>query len=294
MTIWILSKADRLMNFQNQSLIEEAKKLKVKVLPVAAQDFDLFEPALKEGKIMHKGQQIDLPDLVLTRQTGMTEYAHALLLHLEARGVRTCNSSQSIRSAEDKLLTTQYLTRHQVPIPHTLVLSEYTKYSTIATNIGYPAVFKNSLGAKGESVHLVSSDEELRKIHKYYIDKGSTACLLQEYIEESSGHDARIFVIGGKAIAGAQRKAQGKEFRSNVALGGIDSYFEIDEAAASLSEKAAASLGLDIAGVDLLFGRDGYLVCEVNSSPCFEGFQERARVKIAPLIMEYLVSLDLN
>jgi len=50
---------------------------------------------------------------------------------------------------------------------------------------------------------------------------------------------------------------------------------------------AAEALGLDVAGVDLLFTDDGYTVCECNSAPGFEGFERATGIDIARAIIDY-------
>jgi gamma-F420-2:alpha-L-glutamate ligase len=47
-------------------------------------------------------------------------------------------------------------------------------------------------------------------------------------------------------------------------------------------------LGLDIAGVDLLFDGDHFKICEVNSSPGFEGLEKACPNNIASEIIEYI------
>ena len=54
--------------------------------------------------------------------------------------------------------------------------------------------------------------------------------------------------------------------------------------------EATRVLGLDIAGVDLLFddGDDQYRICEVNSAPQFKGIESLGQTDIAMQIMKYV------
>jgi ribosomal protein S6--L-glutamate ligase len=47
-------------------------------------------------------------------------------------------------------------------------------------------------------------------------------------------------------------------------------------------------MGLDVAGVDLVESRNGYLVIEVNSAPGFEGFEKATGKNVASEILRYV------
>jgi gamma-F420-2:alpha-L-glutamate ligase len=53
---------------------------------------------------------------------------------------------------------------------------------------------------------------------------------------------------------------------------------------AELAIKVAQVLGLDVAGVDILFDENGYRVCEANSSPGFQGLEKACNVSVPDLI----------
>lgn len=44
----------------------------------------------------------------------------------------------------------------------------------------------------------------------------------------------------------------------------------LSDAEAEIAETACRKIGLDFAGVDVLFGKDGPVLCEVNSNPHFK------------------------
>ena len=53
--------------------------------------------------------------------------------------------------------------------------------------------------------------------------------------------------------------------------------------------KAAEAIGLDFAGVDILFGNDGPIVCEVNSNPHFKSSLECTGIDMSEEIMDYIM-----
>ena len=115
--------------------------------------------------------------------------------------------------------------------------------------------------------------------------------LVQEYIEESHGSDVRALVVGGEVVASLIRKAHGSEFRSNFHLGGSVSQIDLDDEQRDIAIKATETLGLEIAGVDMLLSERGPLVLEVNSSPGLEGIEAATRSNVAGKVAERLSAL---
>ena len=64
----------------------------------------------------------------------------------------------------------------------------------------------------------------------------------------------------------------------------IDITPEIEIAAITASKV----IGLDFAGVDVLFGKNGPIVCEVNSNPHFKSSLECTGVDMSEEIMSYI------
>ena len=63
---------------------------------------------------------------------------------------------------------------------------------------------------------------------------------------------------------------------------------ELREEIEWLALEATKLMGLDIAGVDLLFDNGGYTICEVNSSPGFTGLESCSKKNIAEHIVQYV------
>ena len=55
-----------------------------------------------------------------------------------------------------------------------------------------------------------------------------------------------------------------------------------------IAVKACRALGLDFAGVDLLFGKDGPLLCEVNSNAHIKNILDCTGINVADFIFEYI------
>jgi len=87
-----------------------------------------------------------------------------------------------------------------------------------------------------------------------------------------------------------RRVAQGQEFRSNVHRGALTEVVELDDHYRETAVRAAQIMGLRVAGVDMLEGKDGPQIMEVNSSPGLEGIEKCTQLDIAGSIIEYIAA----
>ena len=154
-----------------------------------------------------------------------------------------------------------------------------------AETLGDPLVVKECFGSLGQQVYLVRGRKELEEISAKL---QGVPYLYQEFIAESRGKDLRVLVVGGKAIAGMRRTSR-QDFRSNAELGGKGEPCALDDEARTLAEAAAEKIGLDYCGVDLLFGKAGYLVCEVNSNAFFGTLEKVTGVNVAATYAEHIL-----
>ncbi len=99
--------------------------------------------------------------------------------------------------------------------------------------------------------------------------------LVQEFIEESRGMDIRCFVIGEKVVAAVKRQAKEGEFRANVHQGGKAIKVKLSPQERAIAIRAAKTMGLKVAGVDIIRSNHGPLVLEINSSPGLEGIEKQ-------------------
>ena len=188
---------------------------------------------------------------------------------LEKSDVRLFNCKRAVMLCDNKILMYQTLKESGVKIPRTFVApktfeglnySDRSFLKEVIDEIGFPMVVKEAYGSFGEQVYLANDEESLNKI----IDSiGYKDFLLQEYISSSKGKDVRINVVGDKAIVSMLREND-NDFRSNISSGGHGSIYQPSKDFVDLALKATKTLGLDFAGVDVMFGEDGPILCEVN------------------------------
>jgi ribosomal protein S6--L-glutamate ligase len=112
--------------------------------------------------------------------------------------------------------------------------------------------------------------------------------LVQEFIKEAGGADLRCFVIGDKVVATMKRQGKEGEFRSNLHRGGSATVVRITPEERSTAVRAAQTMGLNVAGVDLLRSNHGPVVMEVNSSPGLEGIEGSTGKDIAGMVINFI------
>lgn len=213
---------------------------------------------------------------------------------LEQRGIPVFNSSESILRCDDKALTYLALRSAGIATPQTIIVpktfpnvgyphSEFLDEA--AQRLKFPIVLKECFGSFGHQVYMFSDIESLRE---KVLSLKSTPMLLQSMIMSSYGRDIRINVVGGEIVASILRHNDNGDFRSNLTLGGHMDPYTPTAAEAEIALKAVKELGLAFAGVDVLFGENGPLICEVNSNAHFKTTLECTGVNMADAIFKHI------
>ena len=289
MSVWILSQqpAD---TYENVRLLEEFSKAKIHAKLMHPDDFDIIVNKNNNKSIKYQGTNINLPKLVLTRTGSGTNYfTNAVIRQLERLGVPTINCNDSIDRVKDKLLTHQILSYHNIPTPRTILVKFPVSSDVVEKEIGFPCVVKVIQGSYGKGVHLCPTKDAFTKLMDLIADLAiKKIMIVQEFIATKAGSDLRVWVIGGKVVGAMKRTGPDGDFRANITNGGCGEPFAVTEEIDVLCRETAKVLGLDIAGIDLLFDNDGFKVCEANSAPGFEGFETYCQVNIAKHVIDYI------
>ncbi|CAK9884549.1 MAG: Ribosomal protein S6--L-glutamate ligase [Candidatus Erwinia impunctatus] len=239
--------------------------------------------------VHYRGQQLAYYDAVVPRiGTAVTFYGTAVLRQFEVCGSYPLNQSLAITRARDKLHAHQLLAGAGIAMPLTGFAHSPDDTSDVIDRVGgAPLVVKLVEGTQGIGVVLA----ETRQAAESVIDafRGLNAhILVQEFIKEAHGRDIRCMVIGGEVVAAIEREAKEGDFRSNLHRGGNARQINITSEEQSIALAAAATLGIDVAGVDLLRSRRGPLVMEVNASPGLEGIEKITGLNIAAMMIEWI------
>jgi ribosomal protein S6--L-glutamate ligase len=203
-------------------------------------------------------------------------------------GVYPLNESVALTRSRDKLRSLQLLSRKGIGLPVTVYASKPDDVKDMIKMVGGPPLVVKILeGTQGIGVVLAETQNAAESIIEAFMGVNASI-LIQEYIKESKGVDIRCFVIGGKVVASMKRKGPDGEFRSNIHRGGTATTIKITPEERSTAVRAAKTMGLNVAGVDLLRSNHGPVVMEVNSSPGLEGIENATGKDIAGTIIEYI------
>lgn len=289
MSILILSKKDE-NEYENRRLVESLADLGIPATIYHPDNFDVIVGKGTGHGIKYNGKEFDMPNLVLTRTgSGTTEFITAIVRQFEEENIRCINSSLSVEIAKDKMRSHQLLASHGLPIPNTMLVRFPVEVDIVDDMIGWPCVVKVISGSYGEGIYLCENKTSFKKMMEFVGNLNTPKTLLvQEYVSEKPGEDLRVFVVGGKVIGAMKRHAPEGDFRANISNGGYGEPFEVSSEIDFLAREAARICGLEIAGIDLLFDKNGYTICEANSAPGFEGFEKYCKVDIAGQIAQYL------
>jgi RimK family alpha-L-glutamate ligase len=205
---------------------------------------------------------------------------------IENRGARVVNSPRAIERSVDKFYTTTLLHDAGLLVPETVVCERVEDAMAAVRAMG-DVVIKPIFGSLGHGMVRVSDpDTALRVVRA--LDQIRSVFYVQRAIEHG-GRDLRVFVVGGRVLGTIERRAPAGEWRTNVAIGGAATAADIPPEIEQVAIRAAAAVGADYAGVDVLPARDGSLyVLEVNGIPGWQGLQQATGLDVAAAIVEHL------
>jgi len=217
---------------------------------------------------------------------------------LELIGIRVFNSSESIEICDDKSLTGLLLSRNNIKIPKTILAPKtYASFGYsnkdfldyVVSELGFPMVVKESRGSFGQQVFLANDKEEINEI----IDSvNGRPVIFQELIKSSFGRDIRINVVGREIVAAMYRYSITGDFRANVTNGGLMEKYSPSEEECAIAIKCLDIIGLDFAGVDILFGDQGEpIVCEVNSNAHMKNIFDCTGIDVSYNIIDHISSV---
>ena len=233
--------------------------------------------------------ELDSTDVVLARiiPSGSLEqiiFRVDALHRLEDRGIRVINSPRAIERTVDKFWTSTLLEQCGIPTPETVVCDDPDEAIAAYRTLG-DVIVKPLFGSMGLGMVRVSDEEMAFRVFRT-IEQIRGVYYVQRTVDHD-GTDIRAFVLGGRVIAAIERRASG--WRTNLARGGTARSLSLGEQLSALAVRAAAAVGADYAGVDLLTGRDGTTyVLEVNGIPGWRGLQEATGLDIAGRLVDHL------
>lgn len=210
---------------------------------------------------------------------------------LEARGVRQVNSARTVRVCGDKALTSIALQAAGVPSVRTTLCFTPGAALEAAAELGYPCVLKPVVGSWGRLVARLDTPAAAEAVLEDRAVLGSwqhSIFYVQEYVDKA-GRDARVFVIGGEAVAGIWRTSE--HWITNTARGAVASRCDVSGELGAIAEDAARAVGGGILAVDIVETASGPAVLEVNHSGEFRNSIDTTGVDLPGLMVDHVLSI---
>ena len=283
----ILFIAPKLMSQTTKLLIEEAGKLfkKVDVVDInsiilGAKNNNLI---LKNGKIIN----IFDYDYIFPKIDGKRkDFGFQIINILDSTELLKPYTSATVLVAHDKFLTSVVLNQHNIKTPNTYLVKSKESLQKLLKEIKFPIMMKLISGSGGTGIMYIQNKEVLESIFES-LNYLNQQILIQEFID-NPGEDIRVIVAGNEIIGAYKRVAKKGEKRANIKLGGKAVKYDINEEIKQIAIKVARVIRADICAIDLLEGKDGYYVIEVNINPGIRGMMEATELNIAKRIIDYI------
>lgn len=241
--------------------------------------------------IYYKGENLDDLDAVIPRiGASVTFYGTAVVRQFEMMNIFTAVQSQALVRSRDKLRSLQIMASAGVGLPKTVFTNYSKEVDKLIDSVGgAPLIVKLLEGTQGYGVVLAPTKKAAQSIIEAFHSMKARV-IVQEFIQESKGADIRAFVVDGKVVGAMKRQGKEGEFRSNLHQGGTGSLIKLTKKEREAALTAAKSMGLPVAGVDMLQSARGPLILEVNSSPGIEGIEKATGKDIAGSVIKYVIS----
>jgi ribosomal protein S6--L-glutamate ligase len=233
------------------------------------------------------GEPVSNFDIILSRalihpdQVELDYDRYALLSHVA--GVTVLDPADTYLEAESKFLGLQRLADAGLPIAPTRSCSSLAEVEQAISEWG-PVVLKPSFGLGGVDVERISKMTEGREAAERLLLK-YRLLVCQPYFPHPEG-DLRVTVVGDLAPLIVNRVPAVSDWRANVNMGATARTVTADPELVDISKRAAAAMGVTVAGLDFLPTRDGYKIVEFNNTPCWCFAKEAERRDLVDTILD--------
>jgi RimK family alpha-L-glutamate ligase len=199
---------------------------------------------------------------------------------LQAVGVRAVNGALAIEHTIDKFLASALLAAAGVPTPRTVACERAEDALEAFDRLGSDVIVKPLFGSMGFGMARVEDRDVAQRVFRA-LEIERAVYYLQETVPHD-GVDVRALVVGDRVVAAIERVGDG--WRANLARGAVARPVVLSAERAATAVRAAAVLGCDYAGVDLL----GDFVLEVNGIPGWHGVEDVTGVDVAAALVAHL------
>jgi ribosomal protein S6--L-glutamate ligase len=234
-------------------IVEDCYRLDTMPLAVARRlaewghDVDVFEPANALSRVSELFRENRHDAWVLKSVSDGPGLS--LLEAAAASGVRTINDARAVRPVRDKAIAAAIARRHSLPFPLTYFAAVPELLRTVPAE-HYPLVVKPANGSSGRGVRLVNSPTELAA--------------------RLGAVDIKVYDTGGELHAAVQRSPLHPDVLVDTQT------VALPDELAELVTDVGKAFNLDLYGVDVVEGPEGWVVVDVNDFPSFTSVPDAA------------------
>jgi ribosomal protein S6--L-glutamate ligase len=242
--------------------------------------------------LYHRRRAFPRTDVVVPRiSLASSHYGLAVVSQLQLTGVPVVNGARAISASRNKMRVLQLLAASGVRVPRTVMASAPSRLKEMARLVGGPPVLVKLLLANEKTgVMICESRASLESALEAILGLGQDI-VVQQYLRDPRGRDLRVWVVGGRVVAGLRRRARAGRLGRTLRPGARFEPAEMRPALERAALEAARVVGLDVCAVDMLDVQGTPYVFEVNASPGIREAEEVAGADAAGAIVDHAAAL---
>ncbi len=246
-------------------------KLKEREIDVV-RGLDLRFAEAENNAIICNGTNMLELDLFFSYNAGEQTVGQVYMYETLNDFIPTINSFRSFEISEDKFRSNMMLAKAGVKTSDFFICHRESSHEGLYGRIDRwgKMVFKPIDGWGGAGMALLDNREKFDMLMPFVNQMDIRNIYVERFIQNDYS-DFRIDVVDGQFVSCYGRKASGRDWRTNVTAGGSVIMREPNDDVVDIALRASDALGMDIAGVDILYDteREEYVVLEVNGIPAF-------------------------
>ncbi len=210
---------------------------------------------------------------------------------LESQGIRVINSYSTFNITGNKILTSAYLYKNNIPTPESFLSFSKDNAIESSNEIGYPVVFKPATGSWGRMISLINNDNFADTVFGMNdMVNESGIYYIQKYVERPP-RDVRAIVINHQISAAIYRYSN-DGWKTNLYLGGKVEKANLTEDEKETIIKASEIFDSGVIGIDGMESSEGLKIHEINGRVEFKGASKIYGEKIIDDIIGFLKILS--
>ncbi|KAF7788639.1 MULTISPECIES: ATP-grasp domain-containing protein [Pseudoalteromonas] len=240
---------------------------------------NLRDARAKDGQITCNGVVMEQLDTFLSYNAGQQTQFQVYLYQALSQAIPTLNNYDAFALAEDKFRTSHLLNSQGICTADYRLChkNDMDGLKHALRDFGGKLIYKPTDGWGGVGIVKIDSEQALDMLLPFLSRTDLRYFYVERFIDYDNT-DFRIDVVDGKFVGCYGRKAPKDDWKTNITSGGSVFVREPDDEVVDLAIRAANTLGLEIAGVDLIYDREReeYVVLEVNTIPAFATPEQEA------------------